>query len=999
MGNPFNQLAELESQEENPFARIAEPNPFDILAEGEDQRGLARRAFDVTGEVVVETVKDLAGLPGRALTSAQILGESALIATELGLESLGLQEDILDFQPSFSPQETKDALNAFAFDAILFAIPAGKAAAPLAKGAGRAVAGAALRAGARQGVARGGARLAQNVVRGAATFGKFSALTPGEEEAASLEGRLELAAEGAIFGAATPVVGKVLAPIARRGQSAISSAVKAVTGLIRRKGAKEGAEEILKSNQVQLTRLFFNSFLRVPAKDVAEKELPRLFKPLTEELRKAAGEAGQIIRPEVASIIERGTVGKEAGKQLGKLARELFPETGTVLISENRVLGIKTALATAEAALSAAEKRLEVAVARGQIGKEELEKLAGFREFYSALSNQFIKVRRAAGRTLQSFQRGVNVEMLQSFAGHLERAGFQLQGNFERVLPAGRTAIQQIGDDIAAGKPLEAIRTAIRKVWPVSLVPLLSAAADTASNGVRVAEKGAEAFIHDIFDVVAGKTPVAVQAMFRGIGQAARSRTPSVLKPTVMGEQMQAIYGKKLDLILLTGARLKRAVDTRFGMVGFFSSLNRDALQEANKLGLKGVEKTSFVRRWVLEAEEKFPDAVQRALKVANELRFSEPLPGALNKAANSAFVKLTFAPFLRFNLLYTKWLSEFTAVSPKFWGKVIRNQASAEDVAEFAAKNLAGIGGVYFASETLYDDIDFDRMEYIDPETKSRRSIRGFSPLPELVAVAAIIKGDAENALRALESSSLGFFARQGLADDFFLAIERVRRGANPRIIGDELAEALTNALPGKAILVALGSAFGQEPRTGAGRNVPGLGRPKLDPLTGGPARNQKEIFLGGPIGPGFSTGIAAPPSFGSRLTETKFNQLEQLFSDLDIKTRFPAATGLLNPETGRDFDSSTDVPPEIVEEFNREVGEAREKVFANLNIDKFERLREDVQERRLRNLLSAATKTAKRKMNRRLRQLRNEQLRPSGGASIRERLDAAGTNPFGGN
>jgi len=259
------------------------------------------------------------------------------------------------------------------------------------------------------------------------------------------------------------------------------------------------------------------------------------------------------------------------------------------------------------------------------------------------------------------------------------------------------------------------------------------------------------------------------------------------------------------------------------------------------------------------------------------------------------------------------------------------------------------------------------------------------------LIGVVAIFRGEPDNALKAFERGSLGFFARQGLADDFFRAFERVGEGASPRLVLEEFDEAAANAFPGKLVTAAIAAALGSEPRTGLGKVIPGgFGRPRIDPLTGGPLRNQRVISLGLPTGPAFQTDIPAPAAFGSRLTERKLNAIEQLFADAEVKTFFPSPSGIINPATRQQFERVADTPVEVIDAFRQEVGKQRGVILGRRfktkdQIDRFARLPLEARQRILRRIKAIASKRARIIINRAL-------LGRRGGATIAERLAAQG-------
>ena len=222
--------------------------------------------------------------------------------------------------------------------------------------------------------------------------------------------------------------------------------------------------------------------------------------------------------------------------------------------------------------------------------------------------------------------------------------------------------------------------------------------------------------------------------------------------------------------------------------------------------------------------------------------------------------------------------------------------------------------------------------------------------------------------------------------------AFEKIKRGANPRVLVDELEDVLASMFPAKSVLAGMAAVFGQEPRTGLGRVIPGLGRERIDRLTSEAARNQRVVSVGLPTGPALQTDIPESPALGSRLTGRKLNAIEQLFEDTDESTRFPSASGLHNLNTSDEYERVGEVPIEVIEAFNQEVGTQRGRLLKGRfpdqqAIDNFQKLPLEQQKRQLRKLKSRASESARRIINARLRAGKRVGGE-SGGATIGERL-----------
>jgi len=381
--------------------------------------------------------------------------------------------------------------------------------------------------------------------------------------------------------------------------------------------------------------------------------------------------------------------------------------------------------------------------------------------------------------------------------------------------------------------------------WVKNIFPVFSAVRDLATNVAVATSETAQTIAADIFDVFAGgKTDFnRSQALLAAVRRAGQKATPGVerlLEPTALGQKFQPIFSERLDKIIFLPAEMKRGVDTFFKRIGAMSALYEDALTKATSMGLTGQAKTDFVRRFVEEAPRK---TLLKAVERAGKWGFNRKLSQFEESVSRNVWVKLLANPFPRWTFQFTRFAAEHTLASPEFWGKVRRGTMTGEDFARFLTRVLSGAGAVYAANELLYDNVDFKNMEYVR-EDGSRIKLTGLTPLPDVLAIAAVLRGDAENAVNALLASSLPFMGGSGegiLSRWFDLGRDTYTGTIQPDRLKKETIEILNDFIPGKGMLQALTQIIDPTVREGFTKDIPGahlLATPKVDPTTGETAR-----------------------------------------------------------------------------------------------------------------------------------------------------------------
>jgi hypothetical protein len=588
----------------------------------------------------------------------------------------------------------------------------------------------------------------------------------------------------------------------------------------------------------------------------------------------------------------------EAIAATGTLAKELRPgirakgaPQPTRLVSEARTGQVNAAVTHFARQLKSIRRDAELTadpLTRQQLRSAEVQ--------FEALAQEYRKYRRAAGRTVKAFDYPVEAELLDELA----RVGLGMKrirqvGHREPLIATVREALQngQIKPLLTA--PIDYVR--------VNLFPLFSAARDLLTNAGALGSRIIEAGAQDLYD--GGKRTAGMLRAIRGRPwREMPIRIQQELGSTALGERFAPLTGRNIDKLLFAPAYAKAGVDSFFKRYGAMSSLYERTLNQAKLRGLKGREKAAFVDQHVFDVGDA---EIAATAEQGNRLGFNRNLSAIEEQIGRSRTVQVFINAYPRWSMQFTRWLAEHTPLSPDFWGKVKSGNVTGADIVGFATRNATGLGGVYLVSETIYPNVDFNSMEY-RREDGSRIRLTGLTPIPDALALVALIKGDLPKFWSAMQHSSLPLVHLNGLLAPILQASEQLVRGAvSMEHLGNEFISFVNRLIPGQGVLAAIEAMLDPTVRRGVGANVPVLSltkEPVIEPTTGKP-RETRQILPGGKTIP-YSGGLGFPG------LARQVNPVEMLFLDHGLGVYRPRRTpiGALPEE---------EVSPALRQEFER--------------------------------------------------------------------------------
>lgn len=437
-------------------------------------------------------------------------------------------------------------------------------------------------------------------------------------------------------------------------------------------------------------------------------------------------------------------------------------------------------------------------------------------------------------------------------------------------------------------------------------------------------------------DLSAGFSPVS-----RRVGEFLRQSFGALKSPaSVLGEgTAQPIVGKTADKFLYPHVETLGRVSSVFGDFAYETALHEMALQDGQRAGLKGMALTAHVRDLVQNPSQDMLDHAANQMRAA---MFRRDLPKVVEDLTRSPLATLFVNPFTHFSAQALRMFAEFTVASPDFWSKVAHNEATGQDLTKFAMRNLQGIGAVYAVNRLLYDRTDFNRMEYVREDGK-RISLRGTTPIVDLLAVAAAIRGDYASAARAAQSGVMMFPVEGGIGKQFLdSAKDAFASGGkgNPGRIVEELNRMIASTYPGNKVLAAINSLITRDVKSYAGpfgsmAKTPGLSnlaRPQINPTTGEPLQSNREI-LG-------SEGVPSP-DIGARGVQQSLNPVERMLAELGFSRMTPRGPKLLDPETlepgkqPQPYKTPADVPENMRESYEQARGKLMSEFLTPIATD----------------------------------------------------------------
>jgi hypothetical protein len=269
----------------------------------------------------------------------------------------------------------------------------------------------------------------------------------------------------------------------------------------------------------------------------------------------------------------------------------------------------------------------------------------------------------------------------------------------------------------------------------------------------------------------------------------------------------------------------KGVMDTAAKRLAATWQIWRDAIEEADRKGLTGADRQAFYDRFMADIPEA---TVKRAVERGRKAGFDRELSKLEEKVASSTTARLLVDSFARWPFQFTRWAGEMLGYNRPLWGKMIRGEASAGDIAEYLGKTATGWGALYMLNN-LYDRTDFNSMEYVDKDG-NRIRLSNRDPIPSAMWFLAVLRGDLDRAAAGLRFASVPggrlLSGEGGLLGSTVQAF--LQATENPtntqRALKRQFEDILNRALPGQAVLSALKTVFDPTIREGLGANVPGV-------------------------------------------------------------------------------------------------------------------------------------------------------------------------------
>ena len=460
-----------------------------------------------------------------------------------------------------------------------------------------------------------------------------------------------------------------------------------------------------------------------------------------------------------------------------------------------------------------------------------------------------------------------------------------------------------------------------------------------------------------VFNRIAGKpAPKLPSAVTDEIGTTAMGGEP-ILSGGFGGltgtfTERKTLPSKILDYGVGSPMYAKGAVDSKAKEMGAWYVLGREARRVAREQGITNPEElTRFVDDFIQNPPE---DAVKLAVEMANRAGFNQELSSLEQRVSGSTLYKLFGDTFPRWGFQFTRAAADF--VDAPTWKKIATGKATAEEVGSTLAKNLAGVGGLAFVSDTLYDRVDWNSMEYVK-ENGDRVRLAGRSPVPEALALVALAKGDMTKFSSSLQYTSFPFIKTIGTTDTGLLGgayqqlTESVKRKAfDPKGLMREFTDIVNRLVPGQALLSTLASIEsgiveegGPVQHEGLGAKLPlvqNLTPETIQRTTGEPRQPEQYVDLGIPL-PGLSEETPIPQIGGVAIPGVvrKLDPLERIFSleglyqseklggpDPFRNVNTMVYRGPRSPIAGM---KPSEFPPEMDREWQVELGKARQEVF----------------------------------------------------------------------
>lgn len=587
-------------------------------------------------------------------------------------------------------------------------------------------------------------------------------------------------------------------------------------------------------------------------------------------------------------------------------------------------------------------------------------------------AKDFTKQRFASGRTVRAFNDPIPPEVAET----LKEVGILLPGlkSVRQRLPLYNNIWRSLKEfpNLTGGEKLQFARDLV-DAWRLNLFSVTSWTLDLIGNASELGVQAVGGISRDLGHVVQGKlTFPSIQGFFRAVRNREKFSLPARAEQAfgarvVSGELIpgstfssgagtfttrSSLGGKALDFLVGSPLYAKGAIDRGARRFSGFAHLWRFAIEEADKLGLKGIKRQQFYDDFFKNTPD---DAVQFAIEMGNKAGFNRQLSKWEEAIAGSTTFRLLGSAFARWPFQFSRTMAEWLGYNPKLMNKFIKGESSVPEVFEYLGKSATGWGGLKLLDDGLYDRIDFNSMEYVH-ENGNRTRLAGREPIPSMLWFLATIKRDKAKSTAALRHASIPFAGLiSGDGGLLTSTLEQLRFASKnarilPRALKREVDSMINRLFPGQAILSAVKTVFDPVIREGLGANLPGISKllpPAINAATGEPLAPRQKIL-------GVETrSIGGVPIPGAQRLLDPVTQLLSRFGKLIFRGPRAPIAGI----------PPSDIPEDLRREWVTEFGKRRNQLLLPLATrDDLNTLNPDKVRKRIEDADRKASKKATR-------------------------------------
>lgn len=587
--------------------------------------------------------------------------------------------------------------------------------------------------------------------------------------------------------------------------------------------------------------------------------------------------------------------------------KEIRPGLAYGLPEEKNVTNVKIAESIKSFYVTAARevKRLRQ-TAQSVADDFTVSQLKNAEERYSIALSAFMEQRSIAGRTLNVYQQAVKeakdigiylkeVKDIKPAIANLDRT----------MLAAIRVVSPEKAQRIANGEsffgvlkmspapgPLPEnlpVARAVLNYFRTNLFAMSSFLKDSIDNAMAISMKLPGYALQDLYASGKGNTPGRIMGIFRSMKEEAASlargeiyRLPPDIE-LALGSEIRDAAGQKisrgtnvkagpfsLDYIVSPAVKLKRAADIIPSRTMTLADLVTSGVAEADKKGLKGLARQKFIDEFIKNPPD---EAKQSAIELGRKVKFNVDLPDWQQEISSNWAVQLFGETFPGWGFQFVRWAGRTLGADPALWKKVSAKIKSGEDanpeIIQYLSEAAVGWGGIYLVGQTMYKNVDFNSMEYVDPNDKKRTRLSGLSIIPMALFGSAILHGDRYRAAQSLKYISIPFAGMiagkpNGLLANWIEATSSYVQGGitNDRFTS-EVNYIVNRLVPGRALLSMIKTIHDPVLREGVGAEIPFYSkrvRAVINPVTGEPLQPRQNMMglempsIGGTSIPGAS-------------------------------------------------------------------------------------------------------------------------------------------------